>query len=115
MEVRVLSGALGKPRKRWAFVCGDGIVAFVRWWTYCCLVVARRDHVAMLVGRVQGLVIDPSDHHVTHILLDEGHPWGKKRVAIPISAVKRLGPIIRLNLTEDEVRDLPPIDVHSPD
>jgi sporulation protein YlmC with PRC-barrel domain len=67
------------------------------------------------VGRVQGLVINPSDHHVTHILLDEGHLWGKKRVAIPISAVKRVGPIIRLNLTEDEVRDLPPVDVDSPD
>jgi sporulation protein YlmC with PRC-barrel domain len=67
------------------------------------------------VGRVQGLVIDPGDHHVTHILLDEGHLWGEKRVAIPISAVKRVGPIIRLNLTKDEVRDLPPVDVNSPD
>ena len=48
------------------------------------------------------------------ILLDEGHLWGKKRVAIPISAVKRLGAIIRLDLTQDEVRDLPPVDVDSP-
>ena len=67
------------------------------------------------VGRVQGLVINPSDHHVTHILLDEGHLWGKKRVAIPITAVKRVGAIIRLNLTKDEVQDLPPVDIDSPD
>jgi sporulation protein YlmC with PRC-barrel domain len=67
------------------------------------------------VGRVQGLVINPGDHHVTHILLDEGHFWGEKRVAIPISAVKRVGAIIRLNLTKDEVRDLPPVDVNPPD
>ena len=66
------------------------------------------------VGRVQGLVIDPSDHHVTHILLDEGHLWGKKRVAIPITAVKRVGAIIRLNLTKDEVEDLPPVEVDHP-
>jgi sporulation protein YlmC with PRC-barrel domain len=80
--------------------------------------VRRGDHVYASdepIGRVQGLVINPSDHHVTHILLDEGHLWGKKRVAIPISAVKRVGPIIRVNLTKDEVRDLPPVDVDSPD
>jgi sporulation protein YlmC with PRC-barrel domain len=79
--------------------------------------VRRGDHVYASdepVGRVQGLVINPSDHHVTHILLDEGHLWGKKRVAIPISAVKRVGAIIRLNLTKDEVGDLPPVDVDHP-
>lgn len=79
--------------------------------------VRRGDHVYASdepVGRVQGLVINPSDHHVTHILLDEGHLWGKKRVAIPISDVKRVGAIIRLNLTKDEVQDLPPVDVDNP-
>jgi sporulation protein YlmC with PRC-barrel domain len=62
------------------------------------------------IGRVQGLVIDPSDHHVTHVLLDEGHLWGKKRVAIPIRAVTRVDDGVRLSLTKDEVRDLPPVD-----
>lgn len=79
--------------------------------------VRRGDHVYASdepVGRVQGLVIDPSDHHVTHILLEEGHLWGKKRVAIPISAVKRVGAIIRLNLTKEEVQDLPPVDLDQP-
>ncbi len=66
------------------------------------------------VGRVQGLVINPSDHHVTHILLDEGHLWGKKRVAVPINAVKRVGAIIRVNLTKEEVGDLPPVDLDHP-
>ncbi len=79
--------------------------------------VSRGDHLYAddePVGRVQGLVIDPSDHHVTHILLEEGHFWGKKSVAIPISAVKRVGAIIRLNLTKDEVEDLPPVDLDHP-
>lgn len=63
------------------------------------------------IGRVQGLVIDPRDHHVTHVLLDEGHLWGHKRVAIPISAVTSINDGVRLNLTKNEVRDLPPVDL----
>jgi hypothetical protein len=64
---------------------------------------------------VQGLVIDPSDHHVTHFLLDEGHLWGHKRVAIPISAVAEVGAEgVRVSLSKDEVRDLPPVEVTEP-
>jgi len=76
--------------------------------------VRRGEHVHATdgqIGRVQGLVIDPSDHHVTHVLLDEGHLWGEKRVAIPISAVKTVDDGVRLSLTKDEVRDLPPVEL----
>jgi len=66
------------------------------------------------IGRVQGIVIDPRDHHVTHVLLDEGHLWGKKRVAIPITAVADVTEGVRLKLTRDDVRDLPEIDVVDP-
>lgn len=64
------------------------------------------------IGRVQGLAVDPGDHHVTHVLLDEGHLWGKKRVAIPISAVRRIDDEVRVNLTKDEVGDLLPVDLN---
>jgi sporulation protein YlmC with PRC-barrel domain len=80
--------------------------------------VRRGDHVDAAdgaIGHVQGLVIDPGDHHVTHILLEEGHPWGEKTVAIPISAVTRVGEIIRLSLSKDEVRDLPAVDLDHPE
>lgn len=40
-----------------------------------------------VVGRVHGLVVEPRDHRVTHILLEEGHLWGRRDVAIPVSAV----------------------------
>jgi sporulation protein YlmC with PRC-barrel domain len=63
------------------------------------------------IGRVQGLVIDPTDHHVTHVLLDEGHLWGKKEVAIPISAVTRADQGIQLSLTKNEIRDLPSVEI----
>jgi len=48
---------------------------------------------------------------VTHVLLDDGHLWGKKRVAIPISAVKQVDEGLRLNLAKDQVRDLPAVDL----
>jgi sporulation protein YlmC with PRC-barrel domain len=66
------------------------------------------------IGRVQGLVIDPRDHHVTHVLLDEGHLWGKKRVAIPITGVADVTEGVRLKLSKDDVRDLSEIDMVDP-
>ena len=75
--------------------------------------VRRGEHVLATdgaIGRVQGLVVHPGDHCVTHVLLDEGHLWGQKRV-IPIGDVKDTEDGVRLNLTKDEVRELPLVDV----
>jgi sporulation protein YlmC with PRC-barrel domain len=75
--------------------------------------IRRGDHVLATdgkIGRVHGLIIDPRDHNVTHFLLEEGHVFGHKTVAIPISAVDRLDDGVRLSLTLDQVRDLPPVD-----
>jgi sporulation protein YlmC with PRC-barrel domain len=66
------------------------------------------------IGRVQGLVIDPANHHVTHVLLQEGHLWGRKEVAIPISAVASSSDGIQLKITKQDVQDLPPVDVNHP-
>jgi sporulation protein YlmC with PRC-barrel domain len=67
------------------------------------------------IGRVQGLVIDLGSRHVTHVLLQEGHLWGRKEVAIPIGAVASTSNGIRLRISKQEVQDLPPVDVHHPD
>lgn len=67
------------------------------------------------IGKVEGLVIDPRSHHVTHVLLQEGHLWGRKEVAIPIRAVDRVDDGIWLNIARQEVQDLPPVDVDHPD
>ncbi|MHB1498883.1 MAG: PRC-barrel domain-containing protein [Acidimicrobiales bacterium] len=80
--------------------------------------VRRGDHVFATdgaIGRVRGLVVHPGDHCVTHVMLDEGHLWGQKRVVIPIGAVKDVNDGVRLNLTKDEVRDLPPVEVDEHD
>ena len=79
--------------------------------------VRRGEHVHATdgrIGKVQGLVIDPGSHHVTHVLLQEGHLWGRKEVAIPIGAVTGTADGIQLNLTKRQVEDLPPVDIHHP-
>jgi hypothetical protein len=63
------------------------------------------------IGRVQGLVIDASDHHVTHVLLQEGHLWGRKDVAIPIGAVTGVDDGIKLRISKQDVQDLPAVDI----
>jgi sporulation protein YlmC with PRC-barrel domain len=67
------------------------------------------------IGRVQGLVIDRDSHRVTHVLLQEGHLWGRKEVAVPIGAVTGVQDGVRLRLTRQEVQDLPPAAVDHQD
>jgi len=63
------------------------------------------------IGKVEGLVIDPENHQVTHVLLQEGHLWGQKEVAIPITAVTSADTGIRLNLSKEQVENLPPVSI----
>jgi hypothetical protein len=75
--------------------------------------VGRGDHVHALdgeIGEVEGFLVDAGDHRVTQVLLREGHLWGRKEVAIPVSAVTRIQYGIRLNLTKQQIEDLPSAD-----
>jgi sporulation protein YlmC with PRC-barrel domain len=79
--------------------------------------VRRGEHVQATdgtIGKVQGLVIDPRNHHVTHVLLQEGHLWGSKEVAIPIGAVTGVDDGIVLSLSKQEVQALPPVGIEHP-
>lgn len=62
------------------------------------------------IGHVHGFVVDPQGHHITHVLLEAGHLWGRRDVTIPISAVADVRDGVRLKLTRDQVRDLPVVD-----
>ncbi len=63
------------------------------------------------IGHVYGLVVDAAGH-VSHVLLGEGHLWGKKQVSIPIGAVKTVvDDGVYLNLTKKQVGDLPSVDL----
>jgi len=60
------------------------------------------------VGRLKGFAVDSADHRVTYVLLREGHLWGHKDVAIPVSAVASLDDGVWLNITKKQVQELPP-------
>ena len=62
------------------------------------------------IGQVQGLVVEPGGLQVTHVLLQKGHLRGRQEVAIPISAVTKIGTFfIHLSLTKHQVKELPPV------
>ena len=64
------------------------------------------------IGHVQGVVVEPGGHYVTHVLLQKGHTWGGKDVAVPIGAVTKIGTLlIHLSLTKHQVKGLPPVDM----
>ena len=71
----------------------------------------RGDHVHATdggIGHLRGLRIDPGSTRVTHLLVRDGHVWGHQDVDIPAEMVAGFGDGIRLSVTRQQVRDLPP-------
>lgn len=67
------------------------------------------------IGKVEGLVIGTKGGHVTHVLLQEGHLWGRKDVALPIGAVTRMDDGgITVSLSKHEIGELPAVDLTKP-
>jgi sporulation protein YlmC with PRC-barrel domain len=66
------------------------------------------------IGKVEGFVVEPAHGHVTHVLLQEGHLWGRKQVAIPVSAVQRIEDGVTVSLTKHEIESLPAVDLVGP-
>lgn len=67
------------------------------------------------VGKVDALVLDHDSGSITHILLREGHLWGKKDVAIPVSEVKyHDGESVYIKLDKATVKGLPAVPVREP-
>ena len=62
------------------------------------------------IGHIKGLVAAP-DHHVTHILLSEGHLWNRKEVAVPIRNVVDATFGVQVDLTREELKDLPAVEL----
>ena len=66
------------------------------------------------IGRVEGLVIESGSHHVSHVLLQEGHLLGRREVAIPIGAVTGVVDGVQLNITKQQAENLPLVNVDHP-
>jgi sporulation protein YlmC with PRC-barrel domain len=64
------------------------------------------------VGKVGEFLVDPESGHITHLILQEGHLWGKKEVLVPLSAVDHsLEDTVFLKLDKESVAGLPAIAV----
>ena len=67
------------------------------------------------IGKVAGLVIGTPAGQVTHVLLQEGHFWGKKDVAIPIRSITRVSDVVQVALTKHEIGELSAVDIDHPE
>ena len=64
------------------------------------------------LGPVVGFVIDYQER-IAHLVLEHGHLWGKRQVAIPGSAIERLeNDELTLSLSSDQVGALKPLPTH---
>jgi len=64
------------------------------------------------VGRVGEFLVDPKSGHITHMVLKEGHLWGKKEINVPISAIENAyEDRVELKLDKQAIEALPAIAV----
>jgi sporulation protein YlmC with PRC-barrel domain len=64
------------------------------------------------IGKVDELLVFPEDEKITHLVLREGHLWGKKHVTIPVSEIDRIEiDGVHLTLTKDAISQLPAIPI----
>lgn len=65
------------------------------------------------VGRVNEFVVNPENSHITHLVMREGHLWGKKDVIIPLSALGDThDDTVFLKLDKHQIEALPPLPLH---
>ncbi len=62
------------------------------------------------VGQVDEFLVDPEHGHISHLVLREGHLWGKKDVVIPVAQIDRIEEdTVYLKLDKDAVGELPAV------
>lgn len=62
------------------------------------------------IGTVGEFLIDPESGHITHLVLQKGHAWGKKEMTVPVGAIDQVdGSTVTLKLSKAELADLPSI------
>jgi sporulation protein YlmC with PRC-barrel domain len=65
------------------------------------------------VGKVDEFVVNPKNSHITHLVMREGHLWGKKDVIIPLSAIDDTHEeTVFLKLNKHQIESLPTFPLH---
>jgi hypothetical protein len=73
---------------------------------------ARVEAADGVVGRVDEFLINPSNDFITHVVMREGHLWGKQEVTIPVSQIDHYQDnTVYLKLYKQDVEKLPSIPV----
>ena len=79
------------------------------------LAIHRGSHVEAAnghIGQVDEFIVNPSNNHITHLILRRGHLWGKKDITISVKDIDRIEEdIVYLKLDKDEVKALPTVAV----
>jgi sporulation protein YlmC with PRC-barrel domain len=79
------------------------------------LAVRRGAHVEAVDGRagtVDEFLVDPKSGHITHLVLREGHLWGRKDVSIPVSQIDHIDEnVVHLKLDKQGIEALPTIQI----
>lgn len=64
------------------------------------------------VGKVDEFLIDPENDTISHLVLREGHLWGKMDVTIPVSEIDKItGEAVYLKLNKKNIESLPTIPI----
>lgn len=64
------------------------------------------------VGIMGEFVVDSDDGHVSHLVLQKGHLWGKREVTVPVDLIdKKEDGIVYLKIDKEALKDLPSVKV----
>jgi hypothetical protein len=62
------------------------------------------------IGQVDEFIVSPEDHYISHLVLKEGHLWGKKLVTIPVSELDHVeADQVFLKLDKQAIEKMPTI------
>ena len=79
------------------------------------VVIRRGTHVKATdgdVGKVDEFLVDPENDVITHLILREGHLWGKKDVTIPVSEIDKIAEeAVYLKLDKKAIETLPTVPI----
>jgi uncharacterized protein YrrD len=65
------------------------------------------------VGKVDEFLINPENDRISHLVLREGHLWGKNDVVIPVSAIRDMDEhTVWVDLDKQQIEALPELPVH---
>jgi sporulation protein YlmC with PRC-barrel domain len=65
------------------------------------------------IGHVDEFVVNPENGNITHLVMREGHLWGKKDVIVPLAAIDQTSEdTVFLNIDKHQIESLPTSPLH---